>query len=47
MSSLVCKCAFYRPERNAKEGPMELNFEGLEMQKCDILADSVRSKSRL
>ena len=33
MSSLTCKCVFYRPELNAKEGgPMELNFEGLEMK---------------
>ena len=32
MSSLTCKCVFYKPEINAKEGdPMELNFEGPEM----------------
>ena len=47
MSSLVCKCVFYRPQWNAKGGPMELNFEGLEMQKWDITADIARSKSRL
>ena len=29
VSSLACKCVFYRPEHNAKE----LNFEDLEMQK--------------
>ena len=30
MSSLTCKCAFYRPKLNAKRGgPMQLNFEGL------------------
>ena len=33
MSSLACRCVFYRPEHNAKGEPMELNFEGLEMQK--------------
>ena len=32
-SSLACKCLFYRPEHNAKGGHMELNFEGLGMQK--------------
>ena len=33
MSSLTCKCVFYRPELNANEGgPIELNFEGLEMK---------------
>ena len=30
VSSLVCKCVFYRAKRNAKR---RLNFEGLEMQK--------------
>ena len=33
VSCLACKCVFYRPEHNAKGDPMELNFEGLEMQK--------------
>ena len=34
LSSLTYKCVFYRPEHNAKGGEgMELNFEGLEMQK--------------
>ena len=32
VSSLACKCVLYRPERNAKENLMELDFEGLEMQ---------------
>ena len=33
MPSLTCKCVFYRLELNEKEGgPMELNFEGLEMK---------------
>ena len=36
MSSLECRCVFYRPENNAKRGPMELNFEGLEIQKKEI-----------
>ena len=29
--SLTCKCVFYRTELNTKGGPIELNFEGLEM----------------
>ena len=33
VSSLACKSVFYRSEHNAKVDPMELNFEGLEMQK--------------
>ena len=35
VSSSPCKCVFYTPEYNAKGGRdlMELNFEGLEMQK--------------
>ena len=33
VSSLACKCVFYRPEHNAKGVPMEMNFEDLEMQK--------------
>ena len=33
MSSLTCKCAFYRPELNVKwGGPRKLNFESLEMK---------------
>ena len=30
LSSLACKCVFYRTKQNVKGG---LNFEGLEMQK--------------
>ena len=37
--SLECKCAFWRPEHNTKGDPMELNLEGLEMQKWNILTD--------
>ena len=33
MSSLVCKRVFHRSELNARGGPVELNFEGDEMQK--------------
>ena len=33
VSSLASKCVFYRPEHNVKGEPVELNFEGLEMQK--------------
>ena len=33
LSSLACKCVFYRSEQKAKRDPMEFNFEGLEMQK--------------
>ena len=36
MSSVACKCVFYRSEHNAKSGPMELNFHGPEMQKRNI-----------
>ena len=32
-----------RPERNAKGGDMELNFEELEMQKLNIPTDSAQS----
>ena len=32
VSSLACECVLYRPERNAKENLIELDFEGLEMQ---------------
>ena len=31
--SLACKCVFYRPEHDAKEDPIKLNFERLEMHK--------------
>ena len=31
LSSLACKCIYYRTEHKAKGEPMELNFEGLEM----------------
>ena len=33
VSSLACKSVFYRPERSAKGGPLELSFESFEMQK--------------
>ena len=39
MSSLACKCVFYRPEHNAKGVPMEMNFEDLEMQKLNKPTD--------
>ena len=39
VSSLVCKCVFYGPEINAKGDHMELNFEGLEIQKWNIPTD--------
>ena len=32
VSSLTCRCVFYRPELNAKGDPIELNFEGLDMK---------------
>ena len=32
VSSLTCKCVFYRTVLNAKVGPMELNFASLEMK---------------
>ena len=45
MSSLACKCVFYRPEHNAKEGgdSMLVNFEDLEMQKWNITMDRAQS----
>ena len=33
VSLLAYNHVFYRPEHNAKGDPMELNFEGFEMQK--------------
>ena len=39
MSSLTCKCLFYRRERNTKGDHMKLSFEGLEMQKQNIPTD--------
>ena len=36
MLSLFFKCVFYRPEHNAKGGPMKMNFEGLKIQKNEI-----------
>ena len=30
---LACKCVLYRPVHNANGDPIELNFEGLKMQK--------------
>ena len=36
VSSLACKCIFYRTKQNAKGG---MNFEGLEMQKWNMLTD--------
>ena len=39
VSSLACKCVFYRPEHNAKGVPMEMNFEDLEMQKLNKPTD--------
>ena len=36
MSSLTCKCVFYRPELNAKGGgPMELTFQDLQMEQTN------------
>ena len=31
--SLASKCVFYRPEHDVKRYPIELNFEGLQIQK--------------
>ena len=39
LSSLACKCVFYRPKHNAREDSMQLNFEGLQMQKWNIPTD--------
>ena len=32
VSSLTCKCVFYRTELNAKGDPIELNFKGFEVK---------------
>ena len=37
VSSLECKCIFYRTKQNSKA---KLNFEGLEMQKENIPIDT-------
>ena len=42
VSFLVFKCVLYRPEHNAKGDPMELNFEGLEIQKRNIPRNRAR-----
>ena len=39
LPSLACKWVFYGPENNAKSNPMEMNFEGFEMQKRNIPMD--------
>ena len=39
LSSLACKCVFYRPKHNARKDSMQLNFEGLQMQKWNIPTD--------
>ena len=39
VSSLACEYVFHKPENSEKEGAMELNFEGLEMQKWNIPMD--------
>ena len=39
VSSLTCKYVFYKPEHSENEGAMELNFEGLEIQKWNIPMD--------
>ena len=41
VSSLACKCAFYRTKQNSKGG---LNLEGLEMQKWNIPTDRLQLK---
>ena len=37
MLSLASKCVLYRPEHNANGRLMELNFEGLEIQKMKYI----------
>ena len=39
VSSLACKYRLYKPEHNAKGDPMEINFEGLKMQKGNLPTD--------
>ena len=47
MSSLACKCVFYRSEHNAKGGSYELNFDGLKMQKWNIPMNRAQRISEL
>ena len=44
VSSLVCKCVFYRPEHKQRDA-MELNFKVLEMQNMKY-TNGPSSKSR-
>ena len=39
VSTVACKCVFYRPEHNAKGYLMGLNFEVLQIQKWNIPTD--------
>ena len=46
VSSLSCECLFHRPEDFANRGPpMELNFEGLEMQKGNMPTDKAQREN--
>ena len=37
--SSACKCVLFRPDHNAMGGPMELNFEVIEIPKWNIPTD--------
>ena len=42
VSPLPCKCAFYKPEHNAKGGRHEIEYEDQEMQKWNIQKNGVQ-----
>ena len=42
VSYLACKCVFHRPEHNAKGDLIEVNFEGLKIQKWNISTNRAR-----
>ena len=42
MSSLACKHVICRPEHNSKDGPLGIDFGGLEMQKLNIPTDRLK-----
>ena len=42
MPSFASKCVFYRQEHSANGGPLELNFEGLGIQRWNKLTDKAQ-----
>ena len=42
LSSLACKTGFYKPKHKRKGDFMELNFEGLELQKRNVVTEIIQ-----